>query len=467
MKDHDAQQKYSRRKFLSTLGTASAALLTAPYLKSTNIFAYGSANSTNYLAQVAVTQAVSYDRALIKAKVQHLFESIGGIRDVVKFGNKVAIKINLTGGSGSAYSALLGGKPITESMWTHPEVLRAVCELIIDCGVSGNNIYIVEALWDAESFNNFGYQDVQTSLGAQMVDLNSPAPYSNFIDKAVGPNQSYYSSFKVNQILSDVDVFVSIAKMKQHSEAGVTGAIKNQIGMVPKQLYVTSEKSRRDALHTKDGTVSSTTHLPISICDLCLARPIHLSIIDGIKNARGGEGVWNPAFCVAEDNVLLAGKNPVATDSVMAYLMGNNPDAAKLQLPSGGQCDNYLQLLNQKGIGPNRLSDIEIVGDGAGLVTSVDSKYSVKIPNDFELYQNYPNPFNPSTTFRFHLPSVEFVTINIFNIIGEKIETLIEEEVPQGIHELHWMPKGISSGVYFCEIRAGKFSDRMKMIYQK
>ena len=95
----------------------------------------------SYATQVAVTQAETYERAPIKRKVQDLFDSLGGIGDVLKGGNRVAIKINPTGGSGSAFSPKFQGVPITESMCTHPGVLRAVGELVVDCGAeaSGRN----------------------------------------------------------------------------------------------------------------------------------------------------------------------------------------------------------------------------------------------------------------------------------------------------------------------------------------
>jgi len=178
--------RYSRRKFLQTIGSSTAGVIAATYIKSTNIFAYGHEKKSAFLTKVAITQADNYNRTLIKQKVQHLFESIDGIGDIIKAGYKVGIKINLTGGSGNASSSKLEGVDITESMWTHPEVLRAVGELVIDSGVSANNIYIVEALWDSESYNNFGYLDVQTSLGTQMINLNSKDQYPDIIEKEVG-----------------------------------------------------------------------------------------------------------------------------------------------------------------------------------------------------------------------------------------------------------------------------------------
>jgi hypothetical protein len=119
---------------------------------------------------------------------------------------------------------------------------------------------------------------------------------------------------------------------------------------------------------------------------------VHLAVIDGIKNARGGEGVWNPTFRLAEDHVLLAGKEPVAVDSIADYLMGHNPELATIALPPGGQCDNYLDLLHQKGIGTNQMAEIQAVGDGAGLLTSVISPREPAAPVGYDLCQNYPTP---------------------------------------------------------------------------
>jgi uncharacterized protein (DUF362 family) len=447
-----------RRDFLRTLGTAGAGLLISPYIKSMDIFAGGLEGRPSYLAQVALTQANSYDRALIKGRVQHLFESLGGISDVVRPSDKVAIKINLTGGGGDSLH-----------MWTHPEVLRAVGELLLDSGVSGNDISIVEALWSTGSFHD--YLDIQHSLGANMVDLNSKDPYSSFVERQVGDGYFNFASFTMNQILSDVDVYISIPKMKQHYEAGVTCSLKNQVGAVPLQLYtIQTDQSRRAAIHNDQGGPSNS-FLPRSICDLNLARPVHLAVIDGVMNARGGEGYWNPTFQTWEDHVLLAGKDPVATDSIAAHLMGIDPEAAQIKLPDPpgqdrGYCDNYLEFLHQKGIGTNQMSEIELVGDGASLV-SVQPRDVPAIPNRFALYQNYPNPFNPSTTFKFNIPTAEHVTVRIYSITGREIVTLVDGHVPQGVHELRWTPNGIASGVYFFEMRAGGFIETRKMIYQK
>jgi uncharacterized protein (DUF362 family) len=460
------KNKFTRREFITALGSTTAGILIAPYVKSDEVIGYTHKNIPNFLTPVAITQGTHYERNFIRQRVQHLFDALGGIGDVVQPGNKVGIKLNLTGGSSFANHPRLQGVDIRECMWTHPEVVRAVGELIIDCGVNAQDIYFLEALWDYQSYNNFGYLAVQQSLGANFVNLNERAPYLDFITKAVGGNNFFYNSFILNQILVDIDAYISIPKMKQHYDAGVTHSIKNQVGIVPIEFYIfPGLPGSRSALHYDGGNIR--THLPRAICDLNFARPVNLAVIDGIKNAVGGEGAWNPTFQPAENNVLLAGKDPVASDSIASYLMGNDPQATHFQLPNGEQCDNYLELLHQRGMGTNQMHEILPVGDGAGLITSILPEPKINLPNEIILFQNFPNPFNSSTTFKFYLPRAEHVTIKLFNISGQVVEVLVEGRVPSGQHEIQWSANNLPSGVYIYRMQAGKFADTKKLIYQK
>ena len=212
----------------------------------------------------------------------------------------------------------------------------------------------------------------------------------SFWYRNVEPTPLNFVHFTMNQILSDVDVYVSIPKLKQHAEAGLTCSLKNQVGTVPKSLYtITSNASRRQMLHNPTGG-SSASYLPESICDLNAARPVNLAVVDGIKNSKGGEGVWIPTFVPYESHVLIAGKDPVATDSIGAYLMGLDCEAASLPLPGGGTCDNYLYLLNRNGIGTNQLNEIEVLGDGANLITSVRPNNEVTSAEWFSVVPEFP-----------------------------------------------------------------------------
>ena len=103
--------------------------------------------------------------------------------------------------------------------------------------------------------------------------------------------------------------------------------------------------------------------------------------------------------------------------------------------------------------------------DGGGIVGVGKNNYNKNIiPSQLELYQNYPNPFNPSTTIEYKLTKKEYVTLQIFNILGQKVEQLIEGEQNSGSHKIIWNPKGICSGIYFYRLQAGNYLETKKMI---
>jgi hypothetical protein len=88
-------------------------------------------------------------------------------------------------------------------------------------------------------------------------------------------------------------------------------------------------------------------------------------------------------------------------------------------------------------------------------------------PKEFNLAQNYPNPFNPDTKIKFFLPTSENVKIEIYNAIGQKIETLIDKRMNAGHHEVEFHAQNLSSGLYLYKIEAGKFYDVKRMVLLK
>jgi len=82
---------------------------------------------------------------------------------------------------------------------------------------------------------------------------------------------------------------------------------------------------------------------------------------------------------------------------------------------------------------------------------------------DFRLSQNYPNPFNPNTNIKFSIPNREFVTLKVFDVLGNEIATLIDEEKFSGDHSVTFNAKNLSSGVYMYRIQAGSFTETKKM----
>ena len=84
-------------------------------------------------------------------------------------------------------------------------------------------------------------------------------------------------------------------------------------------------------------------------------------------------------------------------------------------------------------------------------------------PITYSLNQNYPNPFNPSTQIRFSIAESEMVNLSVFNMLGEKVIELVNENIAAGEYNVSFNAAGFSSGVYIAKIQAGAFNQLIKM----
>jgi hypothetical protein len=162
------------------------------------------------------------------------------------------------------------------------------------------------------------------------------------------------------------------------------------------------------------------------------------------------------------------------------FVVVNNTDDGKIHIAMVGiePIDNDCEIINivfkfNEIIA--QISDIELSIDKAQLndvdvsdiLTGVIKIYQT--PNDFSLSQNYPNPFNPETNISFSLPIESLVTIEIYDILGSKIITLVNENMNPGIYNVLWDGTNqskiqVSSGVYICKMYAGEFTKTLKML---
>ncbi|MBL8222815.1 MAG: DUF362 domain-containing protein, partial [Bryobacterales bacterium] len=172
-------------------------------------------------------------------------------------------------------------------------------------------------------------------------------------------------------------------KMKDHATAGVTLAMKNCFGITPCTSYVTGagkdeprltpaggrgmfhdglRQPSKSAPQERDHTVPKEggARVPRIVADIVAARPIHLSIVEGIDTMAGGEGPWTgPGLKVVNPKLLVAGLNPVATDAVCMRLMNYDP-MAKRGTPPFESSDNMLALAEELGAGSRDANLIDV-----------------------------------------------------------------------------------------------------------
>ncbi len=106
----------------------------------------------------------------------------------------------------------------------------------------------------------------------------------------------------------------------------------------------------------------------------------------------------------------------------------------------------------------------QILGKGNYINTDWDA---AKLVKEYALEQNYPNPFNPSTTIKYQLPNDEFVTLKVYDILGNEVTTLINEEKVAGKYEVNFNASTLASGVYIYKIQSGSFINSKKMLLLK
>jgi hypothetical protein len=105
----------------------------------------------------------------------------------------------------------------------------------------------------------------------------------------------------------------------------------------------------------------------------------------------------------------------------------------------------------------------ERIGASVNSITGISSSKN-EVPKQFNLGQNYPNPFNPSTNISFTLPSKEFISLKVFDMLGREVVTIVSEEMPAGSYTKQWNAAGFASGVYYYRIEAGSFIETKKLV---
>ena len=117
--------------------------------------------------------------------------------------------------------------------------------------------------------------------------------------------------------------------------------------------------------------------------------------------------------------------------------------------------------------------EVEVIagatGGGGWLLTGSFDKNaeSVNLPSGFALLGNYPNPFNASTVIHYQLPEAGDVKLEVYNLLGSKVTTLVDSQQEAGYSYVIWDASEVSSGVYFYKLTAGDFTEAKRMMLVK
>jgi uncharacterized protein (DUF362 family) len=391
----------SRRDLLALSGLAVGALVT----DRVGIAAPAPSIPT---APVSVAKVASYNLDLT-AQFERMFDELGGLGHLVR-GKTVAMKLNMTGASGRGRRV---GISAGQTTWVHPNVVGALVAVFGKLGAK--RIRLLEST--TRKKHGAPLEDAMLQDGWDVNAIKNAAPLVELEDtNGLGQSKQYsilkvktgrpyiFPAFGLNHSYEDCDFFVSVAKMKNHEELGVTLSMKNLFGITPELGYGgldpvppgASRWVRERVFHygqvpppagmPQEIDLKSNRYegwrMPRLLTDICGARPIDLAIIDGIEALLGGEGIGIPGTKPGRPQLLIIGRNCVCTDAVAMATMGYNPRAGRHEAPfrlnknshfhpseqlippeeSHQYADNTVLMGEAAGIGSADLSRIDVRG---------------------------------------------------------------------------------------------------------
>jgi uncharacterized protein (DUF362 family) len=338
-------------------------------------------------SRVAIGQCPEYNRQ-VRDVLATMFDQLGGLQSLVR-GKTVSIKLNLTGTTDIKLATM--SNQMTH--WVHPEVIGSLVSLLGQAGA------VRIRLLESAPFGTKPLEEFMIQAGWQPKDFASAATRVEFENtNFLGSGKSYarfmapggglmYAGYDLNHSYRDTDVFISLAKLKEHRTAGVTLSMKNCFGITPCTIYSDDAPHDepaivpvgfRSPMHSGSRVPPRSVPQPVAesndpgfrvpriTADLVASRPIHLAVIDGIYTMTAGELPYQTkkkewVNKAVHPGLLIAGMNCVCTDAVATAVMDFDPMADR-GTPPFEKCDSTLRLAESLGVGTRNLKRIEVVG---------------------------------------------------------------------------------------------------------
>ena len=274
---------------------------------------------------VALIRCDDYDPGRVRAAIRKAISLLPRAGELLKPGQRVLLKPNL----------LSSNDPIETAINTHPEFVRAVAELFTERGCKvfiGDSCGNLARGSTEKAIAETKLDRVAEEVGAEIVNFDKAA----CVEVEV-PNHRILARVRIPRLVQEVDLFVTLPKLKTHELTLLTGAVKNQYGLIPgkgkKEIHMRAPKP---AL------------LADAVLDVYSAARPHLAVMDAITGMEGkGPAAGDPRHM----RLVLAGEDCLAVDAVAAKIMGFGRDAV-----------DTIRLGRERGIGIGRLAEIKLLG---------------------------------------------------------------------------------------------------------
>ncbi len=426
-------RKVSRRKFV--LASMFTGLIAAMPKWA---FPFKSTKSNSKVVIVEdqnATSGATVDATVAQSMVDHAIKELTGITNVgdawkslmpgITSSSVIAIKINCR----------------AEALPTHPEVTYAVTNGLAQMQIDGNsfpenNIHIYDNY--KAYLTEAGYTENTSSVGVQCYQTGQN-DHANQIYSVNGINQ------KVCTLLHDTaDYLINIGVLKNHySMAGVTLCLKNHFGSIddPHAMHINCGDPYIGALNAIDPIKNKSV-----VC-----------VLDALLGAAEGGPYGAPTFV---ENKILMSTDPVAIDYLgREILIDHNSSTVSMA--------TYIDSAANYGIGtndPNQMDIVNITNPTYSFET-IDENVPVNIKN------NYPNPFSESTTLEFSLNKTQLVNISIYNALGVKVLTLVDDTILPGNYSYQWNGDNgngtkVQKGLYVATFIVGDYKKSLAMVYR-
>lgn len=259
----------------------------------------GSANNEKPATRVAIRRCPDYDEERVRQAVRQAVELIGGIGDIIKPGDRVLLKANM-----------LAPIDPAEAVTSHPAVVRAAIELVKEAGgepIVADSPGYFYAGGKCRALTACGLKDVADEL--EVESLQFEAMENPFVEIPV-PGGIYLDSIFAARLALEVDVIVTLPKLKTHASTWYTGAVKNMFGAV-------ATRTRKQA-----HILATYERFSGSLVDIFSVLKPQLAIMDGVIGMEGeGPRHGRPR----QLGVILASKDAVALDAVASKIIGFEP----------------------------------------------------------------------------------------------------------------------------------------------